>query len=149
MASKREFVNYQNALDLKSAMIAKSAYPKIAEFQSYYDGAANDIHETIGQYEDGSYKTINITANGVSGDFIENSDTTLVRRWTKREMDVYLDSIGSISRSDYIFNGTNYIYTIIYNGQTETGTAPTIPNAMAKALIKIINLQTFSFGLKK
>lgn len=139
MATKKEFVNFANSTDLKTAMQSKGLYPEMASDQDYYDGAANDIHLTHGQFDDGSFKTLNITNSGVGSDLVEPNDPALVRRFTKRELDVYIvNYISNVSQSDYIFNGTNYVYTILRNGVTYTGTAPTIPNAMAKCLINVI-----------
>ncbi len=140
MATKREFTNFTNASDLKTAMVAKGIYPPMNSDQDYFDGSGNDLHITHGMFDDGSFKTININGTNVSSDFIEPSDPALVRRWTKRELDVFLALyVTGVSFSNFTQSGNNYVYTIIRNGTTYTGTAATVPNAMAKCMVNVIN----------
>lgn len=140
MATKREFTNFLNSTDLKTAMIAKGIYPPMNSDQDYYDGSGTDIHLTHGMFDDGSFKTLNINGSNISSDFIEPNDPAIVRRWTKREMDIFIAlSLNNVSKSDYVASGQNFVYTIIRNGITYTGTAGTIPNAMAKCLVNVIN----------
>lgn len=139
MASKREFVNYSNSVDLKNALMAKGLYPAMDTYQDYYDGSGNDIHLTHGQHPSGAFRTVNITSQGVSSDFILPSDSGLVRRFMKLEMDYLLDTIGGVESSINEPSGQNFIHTIIRNGIIYTGTGSSIPNSMAKCIINLVN----------
>ncbi len=90
MAQKNERTAFAVSNNLKTALIAKGIYPAIETAQSFYSGAANDIHLTTEGFSDGAFRTVNITANVPSFDFIDSQDPALSRIWSERELNILI-----------------------------------------------------------
>ncbi len=140
MAQKNERTAFAVSNNLKTALIAKGIYPAIETAQSFYSGAANDIHLTTEGFSDGAFRTVNITANVPSFDFIDSQDPALSRIWSERELNILIGNTPGVENSSGVFTNTTWTWTIKYNGVNYTGTDASKPDAMAKAFIKVVNL---------
>lgn len=143
MATKKEITNFTTSQELKVAMLSKGIDVSPMPEQVVYDGSANDQHLIIADTSDGSYRTINQVSGNVSFDFVDSTDPALVRAWSKRELDVLISIYPGIEFSDYITNGgtpVTYTHTVRYNGINYSATNQNLPNAMAKAFIKVLEL---------
>lgn len=140
MSTKREKTSFTVSTNLKTALEAKGLGNQMQTGQAFYDGAANDIHLTDDQYDDGSFRTINITAGVVSFDFIEPSDPTLVRMYTDRELSILIGQTSGVGGSSGVLNGSTWTWTIPFNGVDKSASDTSKPDAMAKAFIKVVNI---------
>lgn len=139
MAQKFERTAFAVSNNLKAAMQTKGIYPVVESGQTFYSGAANDIHLAQDQQSDGSFRTTNITGSVPSFDFIDPNDATLSRIWSRRELDWVIAGILGVSSSDFVLNVDTYTHTIVYNSISYTGVDTSLPDAKAKALIKVVN----------
>ena len=140
MAQKNERTAFAVSNNLKTALLAKGLYPIIETAQSFYSGAANDIHLTIEGFSDGFFRTVNITGTTPSFDEIDSQDPSLSRIWSERELNILIGNTPGVEGSSGVFANTTWTWTIKYNGVNYTGTDASKPDAMAKAFIKVVNL---------
>ena len=140
MAQKAERTSFSTSNNLKAAMLAKGFSDRLAvkETRSFYAGAANDIHLVTGQSDDGPYRTMNITGTTPSFDFILSSDPDLSRIWADAELEVFIASFVPESLT-CTFLAPDWTCSILINSVTHTGVDTKKPDAMAKALIKLLN----------
>ena len=96
MAQKKERTSFTVSNNLKAALEAKGRYPVMIAGNSYYSGAANDIHLCHEQFDDGTFRTTNFTAGVGSFDFIEPNDPTISRIWSARELEVLIGTTDGI-----------------------------------------------------
>lgn len=139
MAQKKPQTTFTVSQNLKTAMAAKGRYPQLQPDMAVYDGAQSDQHLLHGQYDDGSFRTINTTNSGITFDFVVSDDAELVRIWTERELQVFIGNLPGVGGSSGVLNGQTWTWTIIFNGQNVTGTDNNKPDAIAEALITILN----------
>lgn len=143
MATKKEKTNYSTSFDFKTALLEKAIQVTPMPNDVVYDGSGTDEHLIIADTSDGSYRTINFV-NGVgSFDFVESTDPALVKAWTKRELENFIGIYPGVQSSETEINAgppITYTHRIGYNGQVYSATNSNLPNAMAKAMIKILNL---------
>lgn len=139
MAQKRPQSSYTVSVNMKAAMVGKGIYPQLSTDMSVYDGAANDQHLLHGQWQDGSFRTLNILQNSFGFDFIEPNDPSIVRVWTEREIYEQIGNYPGVSFSDSVFTNNTYTHTITYNGQNYIGEDPIKVNAMCKAFTDVLN----------
>lgn len=138
MAQKTERTSFNVSTNLKNALTANNAYPPLEVGHTVYAGAANDIHLVTGQSDEGPYRTTNITGTTVSFDFILASDPDLSRIWSDAELEVFIASFVPESLT-CTFLTPDWTCSIVINGVTNTGVDTKKPDAMAKALIKLLN----------
>jgi hypothetical protein len=139
MAQKKQQSSYVVSLALKTAMQAKGIYPQLQTDMSVYDGAENDQHLCHGQWQDGSFRTLNIRQNNLYFDFIDPNDAGLVRVWTEREVYEQIGSYSGVSFSDATFAQNIWTHKITRNGVDYTGTDAERVNAMCKAFTALLN----------
>jgi hypothetical protein len=140
MAQKRNTASYSNCLALKSALQTRGLYPAMLADATYYDTTQNDIHLAHGQWEDGSYRSVNLRNNSVFFDFIDPNDDALVRAWTVREVYAYIFQIlTGINDVTSVPSGNTWTYTIIRNNINYVGTDANEANAACKALTACVN----------
>lgn len=142
MATKQERTSYATSNNLKTAFIAKSAHPPLDQGQAVYDGAGNDQHLLVQAMPDGSFRTINVTNAGTSFDFVDATDTALVRFYNERELGVLIAGIPGVTNSSGSFSDPTWTWVISFNGQNYSGSDTSKPDAIAKALIKVVNAAT-------
>lgn len=53
---------------------------------------------------------------------------------------VQIARVPGVEASDSVFGGANWVHTITFNGTPQTGTDTKKVDAMAKALIKVLDL---------
>lgn len=140
MSTKREKTSFTVSTNLKNALDAKGRNNQMQPGQAFYSGAANDIHLADDQFDDGSFRTTNVTAGVVTFDFIDPADPTLVRMYTERELSIIIGQTPGVGGSSGVLNGTTWTWTIIFNGVNQTANDTSKPDAMAKAYIKCLNL---------
>lgn len=143
MATKKEKTNYATSFDFKTALLAKGVPVFPMPNEVGYDGSGNYVHLIVAEMNDGSSRTININNGVTSFDFVNSTDPALVRAWTKRELDIFISQYPGIESSETVTNpGTpvTYTHSIGYNGQIYSATNQNLPNAVAKAMIKILDL---------
>lgn len=138
MATKRNRTAFVVSNNLKTAMNAAGWQTEVAAGQSYYDGAANDRHLVHDQFDDGSFRTTNIIGTTVDFDFIVPGDPALARIWTERELQVFIGSIPGVGGSSGTFNVNTWTWVIPFNGQNFSANDTSKPDAIAKALIKVL-----------
>ena len=139
MATKLERTAYVVSNNLKTALLSKNAYPSLTIGHAVYDGAGNDQHLIVFENQNGTFRTVNVVGTTTSFDFINPADSALVRFWNEDELAVMIAQVPGVSVSDGVFNVDTWTWTITYNGQNYTGTDTAKPDAIAKALIKVIN----------
>jgi len=140
MSTKRERTSLTVSNNLKTALNAKGRNNQMQSGQAFYDGAANDIHLAAEQFDDGSFRSTNVTAGVVTFDFIEPSDPVLTRMYTEREMSIMIGQTPGVGGSSGVFSGSTWTWTIIFNGVNQSANDTSKPDAMAKAYIKCLNL---------
>ena len=140
MAQKRTVSSFSVSNSLKTALVNKGLYPQYGVENMVYDGAENDVHLLHGQFDDGWFRTLNIRPSGVSPEFIDPGDDSLVRAWTVRELYSYIFQIVSgVNNITSSVSGNTWTYTIIQNGVSYVGTDSVEANAACKALINLVN----------
>lgn len=139
MATKLERTAYVVSNNLKTALAAKNAYPALVVGNAVYDGVGSDQHLIVAENQNGTFRTINVVGSTTSFDFINPADAQLVRFWNVEELAVMIAQVPGVSSSDGVLNIDTWTWTINYNGQNYTGTDTSKPDAIAKALIKVIN----------
>lgn len=140
MAQKQAQTTYATALNLRNALLAKNGYPQLAPDMTVYDGGQNDQHLLHGQFDDGSFRTINIQQNTIWFDFIVPTDSSIVRIWVERELQVLIGNLPGVGGSSGVFANNSWTWTIKFNGKNITGSDANKPDAIAKAIINVLNL---------
>ena len=140
MAQKQAQTTYTTALNLRNALQAKGLYPQLQPDMAVYDGAQNDQHLLHGQFDDGSFRTINIQQNSIGFDFIVPTDSAIVRIWVERELQVLIGSLPGVGGSSGVFANNSWTWTIKFNSQNIAGSDSNKPDAIAKALINVLAL---------
>lgn len=138
MATKRDRTAFVVSNNLKTAMNNAGWQTEVAAGQSYYDGAANDRHLVHDQFDDGSFRTTNIIGAAVDFDFIVPGDAALAHIWTERELQVFIGQIPGVGGSSGTLNVDTWTWVIKFNGQNFNGVDTSKPDAIAKALIKVL-----------
>lgn len=118
MATKKEQTNFLTSSDLKAALLSKNIDCTPQPNWVVYDGQSSDQHLIIADMSDGSFRTINQVSGEVSFDFVEATDPSLVRAWTKRDLEIFIGSYPGVSSSETVINNGNpitYTHTIVYN----------------------------------
>lgn len=138
MATKRDRTAFAVSNNLKTAMTAAGYAFPIQPGQAFYDGAANDRHLAHEQSDDGSFRTTNVIGTTVEFDFISDGDPNLVRFWTERELQVFIGSIPGVGGSSGTINVDTWTWVIPFNGRNYSANDTSKPDAIAKALIKVL-----------
>lgn len=136
---RKEQATYANCNNLKTAMAAKGKLTQIDVNQAYYSGGSTETHLLVAEMQDNTYRTVVKNGTSINFDFVEKDDASLVRLFTKRELDVYIANIVGVSFADWTKPATNYIFVITYNGVNYSGSDSNLPNSMCKALINLLN----------
>ena len=139
MAQKKEKTSYAVSGNLKTAMIAQNAYPVMGSDMVYFDGAANDRHFTHGQWQDGTFRTLNILPSGIDVDFIDPTDAALVRQWTVRELFEQIGAFPGVQNYQIQPSGNQWRYFIIRNNVTYEATNANPADACALAFTQMLN----------
>jgi hypothetical protein len=141
MAQKNEKTSFNVSNNLKVALQAKGIYPPTETGQTFYEGAANDIHLLSEPQANGTFRTTNVTAGVVSFDFVRGDDPLLTRFWMEPELTDIIAGTPGVENSSGVFANTTWTWTIVFNGQNYNGTDASKPDAIiAKAFIKVVNL---------
>ena len=140
MAQKNEKTSFNVSNNLKVALQAKGIYPPTETGQTFYEGAANDIHLLSEPQANGTFRTTNVTAWVVSFDFVRGDDPLLTRFWMEPELTDIIAGTPGVENSSGVFANTTWTWTIVFNGQNYNGTDASKPDAIAKAFIKVVNL---------
>jgi len=140
MAQKNEKTSFNVSNNLKVALQAKGIYPPTETGQTFYEGAANDIHLLSEPQANGTFRTTNVTAGVVSFDFVRGDDPLLTRFWMEPELTDIIAGTPGVEGSSGVFANNVWTWTIVHNGVNHTGTDSSKPDAMAKAFIKVVNL---------
>lgn len=138
MAAKRGLSSFANSSALKTAMVAKGIYPPVKVDDVLYE-SANDIHLVHGQGEDGWFRTTNLINNALSFDWVDPTETNLVRAWSVREMYIEISRINGVQSQGGTLNGSTWTYTIVRNGTTYSRTASQEQNACCLAFTDLVN----------
>lgn len=138
MATKRDRTAFAVSNNLKTAMNAAGYIIPIQPGQAFYDGAANDRHLAHEQFDDGSFRTTNVIGTAIEFDFISEGDPNLARFWTERELQVFIGSIPGAGGSSGTLNVDTWTWVIPFNGQNFSANDTSKPDAIAKALIKVL-----------
>jgi hypothetical protein len=139
MAQKKAKTTFQVSVNLKTAMQAKGVYPAMGPDMVYFDGASNDRHFTHGQWQDGSFRTLNILPSGVDTDFIDPNDNNLTRQWTVREMFEQIGAYPGVQNYQFEPSGNQWRYFIIRNNITYEATNANQADACAIAFTNMLN----------
>lgn len=67
-------------------------------------------------------------------------DAAFVRMWVESELAQFIATVPGVEASDSVFNSPNWVHTITFNGTSQNGTDTKKVDAMAKALIKVLDL---------
>lgn len=140
MAEKSERSSFNTSKNLKNALIAKGANPALEVPHSVYAGAANDIHLLVHQYNNGRFRTLNITAGVASVDNVNGNDPALVRFWMDFELDDFIGQWPGVEGAVCTLNASTWTCVITHLGINYTGTDTSEPDAMCKAFIKVLQL---------
>lgn len=140
MAIKRDQTNWAQSQNLRDALKAKGLY-RIDEGSAVYAENGSEQHLCHMLMDDGWLRTCatNPQAKAVWYDFIDPNAADIARIWVYREIYSLVATYPGVTFSDYTFDGTNYKHTIIANGDTYTGSAPKLSNAIAKAFTDLLN----------
>lgn len=138
MATKRDRTAFAVSNNLKTAMTNAGWQTEVAAGQAFYDGASNDRHLVHDQFDDGSFRTTNIIGTAVDFDFIVPGDPALARIWTERELQVFIGQIPGVGGSSGTLNVDTWTWVIPFNGQNFSANDTSKPDAIAKALIKVL-----------
>lgn len=141
MAQKRQQSTYTVSLTLKTAMQAQSVYPEIGADMAVFDGSENDQHLLHGQWQDGAFRTVNVTPSGTTFDFVNPSDSALVRIWTEREIYEQIGFFPGVSFSQGVQQGQTWTHTIRHSGIDYTGQSNNKVDAMCIAFTNLLNAQ--------
>lgn len=144
MAIRKEQSSYNVSLQLKTALASKGILGEVSVTEVYYSGGATERHYIDSDMSEGTFRTIVKNGTAIDFDFVDSTDTALVRLWIKRELDVFTSGVEGISSIVHTQNGNNFITTIIYNGATHTGTDTKSIDAYVKAVTSMINSVNFS-----
>ena len=138
-AQKKQQSTYSVSLDLKNAMIAEGLSIQYYDGLSLYANNGGDQHLVIGDMGAYGYRTVAKSNNSTWFDFVDLTDTDLVRVWTFSELGVLIASYVGVSYTDWVKNGQTYTHTITVNGVNYVGVDSNLPNAMCKAFTLLIN----------
>ena len=73
-------------------------------------------------------------------DIVAADEAAFVRMWVESELAVQIALVPGVEASDSVFGGVTWVHTITFNGTAQTGTDTKKVDAMAKALIKVLDL---------
>ena len=139
MAQKKAKSSFNVSVNLKAAMQAKGVYPEVGSDMVFFDGAQNDRHFTHGQWQDGTFRTLNILPSGVDTDFIDPHDSNLTRQWTVRELFEQIAQFPGVQNYQLEQSGNQWRYFIIHNGVTYEATNSNQADAACIAFTNMLN----------
>lgn len=85
----------------------------------------------------GKFRTVANTATFT--DLVSPDEASFVRMWVEEELAIQIAQIPGVESSESVFNTPDWTHTIVYNGQSKTGTDTKKVDAIAKALRKLID----------
>jgi hypothetical protein len=138
MPLKQDRTSYNVSNNLKSAFQGAGYNTDIKEGNTYYDGGASEIHLALFMLPDGSFRTVANTST--FADIVQPNDASFVRMWVESELAIAIAQVPGVEASESVFNSPNWVHTITFNGTAQTGTDSKKVDAMAKALIKCLDL---------
>ncbi len=138
MPLKSERTSYNVSNNLKTAKQGAGQNTNIVEGRTYYDGGASEVHLALFMLPDGKFRTVANTATFC--DIVAPDDANFVRMWVEDELAIAIAQTPGVESSESTFNGTTWTHTIGFNGGTQTGNDSKKVDAMAKALIKCLDL---------
>lgn len=93
MAIRKEQSSYNVSLQLKTALASKGILGEVSVTEVYYSGGATERHYIDSDMSDGTFRTIVKNGTAIDFDFVDSTDTALVRLWIKRELDVFTSGV--------------------------------------------------------
>ncbi len=139
MPLKSDRTSYNVLNNLKTAMNGAGFDTNIKEGNTYYDGGPTEIHLVLLALPGGTFRTVSNLLTTFS-DIVPADEAAFVRMWVESELAVQIARTPGVEASDSVFNSPNWVHTITFNGSAQTGTDTKKVDAMAKALIKVLDL---------
>lgn len=149
MSIRKDQSSFNASNNLKNALISagfeSATLPQAGRM--FFDGVNTEIvlcHEQPGDSDALRTTTLsgrNANNQVVSFDFADYSDSTMIRIWTKRELDYFLPQVPGYVPAQITFNGTIYTVSITINGTAYTGNDTKEVDAYCKALTAAMNAQ--------
>lgn len=139
MPLKQDRTSYNVSNNLKTALIGAGYDTTLKEGNTYYDGSGAEIHLVILALPGGTFRTVSNLLTTFS-DIVAADEAAFVRMWVESELAVQIALVPGVEASDSVFGGVTWVHTITFNGTAQTGTDTKKVDAMAKALIKVLDL---------
>lgn len=139
MPLKQDRTSYNVSNNLKTALISAGYDTTLKEGNTYYDGSGAEIHLVILALPGGTFRTVSNLLTTFS-DIVAADEAAFVRMWVESELAVQITRVPGVEASDSVFGGVTWVHTITFNGTAQTGTDTKKVDAMAKALIKVLDL---------
>lgn len=139
MPLKQDRTSYNVSNNLKTAMNGAGVSTEIKEGNTYYDGSAAEIHLILLMLPGGMFRTVSNLSTTFS-DIVAADYPAFVRMWVESELAVQIARTPGVEASESVFGGVTWVHTITFNGTAQTGTDTKKVDAMAKALIKVLDL---------